>query len=336
MNSYRIYTKKTKGIDNTVWLIMILVMILSLLLLTSFLIERNKCIPFTFVITPKTDSGYFTEKNLSFSLSTSAKKITWDFGDGSPEKTGVYVSHEYHKAGNFTVKASIRPDCYEVVEIVVKKSPLDHSVGNEIIGPESVAVENETEFSCRVYANSWTWEVLDNPAIKPKNGKLGSSTFRFTKAGTYHVQVTLDDDRTKSYRKEIVVTDDRVVKRKTTDINDLKPIFTDQRGPKKEEPTQQEPEEQKTSIIQISPRSFKDKLNDVIADDNSSPSPDYFNQFLDYGQQTTVKIEGSTTTMSFNKFYAYLKNNGNLKIAEVKLDRNPEKKIMFIRVTFSN
>ena len=337
MNSQRIYERKVKGLDNTVWLFMFIIMLLSLTLLTSFLIERKKCIPFTFKITPKADSGYYTEKNLSFTLSTSAKTITWDFGDGTPEKTGVFVSHEYHKAGKFYVTASIKDGCDETQEITVFKSPLDLSTGKEVEGPESVAVEKDAEFSCTVYASSWKWEILDHPEIKAKTEKLGTAKFRFANGGTYYVQVTLDDDRTKSYRKEIVITDDRV-KRKPTDINDLKPIFTDQRGPKKEEPTQQqqEPEEQKTSIIQISPRSFKDKLNDVIADDNSSPSPDYFNQFLDYGQQTTVKFEGTTTTMSFNKFYAYLKNNGNLKIAEVKLDRNPEKKIMFIRVTFSN
>ena len=30
----------------------------------------------------------------------------------------------------------------------------------EIEGKGAVLVENEVEYSCRVYANSWTWEVL--------------------------------------------------------------------------------------------------------------------------------------------------------------------------------
>ena len=335
MNSIRIYNRKVKGLDNSVWLFMIIIIILSLLLLTSFLIERKKCIPFTFKITPNSDSGYYTEKTLSFSLSTSEKNIAWNFGDGTPQKSGIYVTHQYYKAGKYYVTASINQDCEESLEITVKKSPLDHSVGNEIAGPETVPVEKDVEFNCILYANTWTWEVRDHPEIKPKNEKLGSATFRFPNGGTYYVQVTLDNDRTKSYRKDIIVTDGRV-KPKPIDLDNIKPIFTDQRGPKKEEQTKEQPEEQKTSIIQISPRSFKDKLNDVIADDNSSPALEYFNQYLDYGQETTVKIEGSNTTMSFNKFYAHLRKNGNLKIAEVKLDRNPEKKIMFIRVTFSN
>ena len=68
-------------------------MVLSLFLLTSFLIGRTKCIPFSFAITPNSDSGYYAEKNLSFSLSVSAKNVIWDFGDGTAEKTGVYITH---------------------------------------------------------------------------------------------------------------------------------------------------------------------------------------------------------------------------------------------------
>ncbi|MEO6254445.1 MAG: PKD domain-containing protein [Ferruginibacter sp.] len=333
MNSYRIYTKKTKGLDSFVWLFMILVMILSLVLLTSFLIERRKCVDFTFVITPKTDSGYFTEKNLSFALSISAKKITWDFGDGSPEKTGVYVSHQYHKAGNYSVKASIPPDCYEIIDIVVKKSPLDHSVGNEIIGPESLPVEHEVEFNCRIYASSWTWEVIDNPGIKPINAKLGSTRFRFPNAGRYFIQVTLDDDRTKSFKKEVIVTDDRV-KRKPVEIDDIKPDFTDQRGPKKQETTQQ-PEVTKTGLIYISDKSFKDKLNDVIADDNLT-SLNSFDKYLFKGRETTVQIEGSNS-MSFARFYTMLQEKGDLKITGVILTRDPEDKLIvkFITVSLS-
>jgi PKD domain len=333
MNPKSIYERKMKGLDNSVWLFMCIIMLLSASLLTSFLVQRKKCIPFTFKITPKTDSGYYTEKTLSFSLSTSAKNVTWDFGDGTPEKTGVYVSHQYHKAGKFYVTASIKEGCDEVQEITVKKSLLDHSTGNEIEGPVTLSVEKEAEFYCIVYGSSWRWEVMDHPEIKPKSEKLGTAKFRFTTGGTYYIQVTLDDDRTKSYTKEIIITDDRVAKRKTTDINDIKPIFTDQRGPKKQDPVQPE-EQQKITINQISNRSFRDKLNDVIADDNSSPSLEFFNQFLDKGQETTVKIEGGAS-MSFNKFYAFLKQNGSLKITDAILTRDAEKRVMFITVTIS-
>ncbi len=334
MNSQRIYERKVKGLDTSVWLFMFVIMLLSLTLLTSFLIERKKCIPFTFKITPKADSGYYTEKNLSFTLSTSAKKVTWDFGDGTPEKTGVFVYHEYHKAGKFYVTASIKDGCDETQEITVYKSPLDLSTGNEVEGPESVAVEKDAEFSCTVYASSWKWEIMDHPEIKAKTEKLGTAKFRFPNGGTYYVQVTLDDDRTKSYRKEIVITDDRV-KRKPIDINDIKPIMTDQRGgPKKEEVTRQ-PEAATSSITFISNTSFKSKLTDVINDDASSPSLEYFNQFLDKGAATIVKLEGTADKqMNFSKFYSHLRSNGNLKIVDVKIERDTDKKVMFIRVIF--
>ncbi len=335
MNSKSIYERKIKGLDNSVWLFMCITMLLSMILLTSFLLDRKNCIPFTFKITPKTDSGYYTEKNLSFSLSTSAKNVTWDFGDGTPVKTGVYVSHEYHKAGKFNVTVSIKEGCEETQEITVKKSLLDHSTGNEIEGPVTIAIEKEAEFNCSIYGSSWRWEVMDHPEIKANTEKLGTAKFRFTNGGTYYVQVILDDDRTKSYTKEIVVTDSRV-KPKSTELNDIKPIFTDQRGLKKPEPTQQpqQPQETKTGITYISNKSFKDLLDGVISDDNSSKPLIYFDKFLNNGKETTVKIEGSSS-MSFNKFYNFLKNNGSLIITNVILARDPEQKVMFISVTFS-
>jgi len=334
MNSRRIYERKAKGLDISVWLFMFIIMLVSLTFLTSFLIGRTKCIPFTFKITPKTDSGYYTEKNLTFTLSTSAKKVTWNFGDGSPEQTGVFVSHEYHKAGKFSVTATIKDGCDETQEVTVIKNPFDHSTGYEVEAPESVAVEKDAEFRCSVYGSSWKWEVMYHPEIKPRTEKLGTAIFRFSNAGTYSVQVTLDDDRTKCYRREIVITDDRVAKRKTTDINDIKPIFTDQRGPKKEEPVQQV-EEQKTSIVQINAKSFKDKLNDVITEDNSHPL-EHFNQYLDNGPETTVNIAGEGGgTMSFRKFYSMLQKSGNKKVTNVIITR-VENRVKFITVTFSN
>ena len=159
MNARIIYTRKVKGLDNTVWFFMIIIMMLSLALLTSFLIGRTKCVPFTFVITPNSDSGYYTEKNLSFSLSVSAKNITWDFGDGTPVKTGVYVTHKYYKEGRYLVTAIIKEDCQETKEVIVRKSPFDHTIGNEIAGPESIGIGKDADFNCLVYANKWSWRA---------------------------------------------------------------------------------------------------------------------------------------------------------------------------------
>lgn len=333
MNAFRIYTRKVNGLDTTVWFFMIIVMLLSLILLSSFLINRTKCIPFSFVITPQSDSGYYTEKTLSFSLSVSAKNITWDFGDGTPVKTGVYVTHQYHKEGKYYVSATIKQDCEQGMEITVTKNPYDHAYINGIAGPGTIAVEKDAEFNCLVYANTWSWQVIDHPEIKTKTEKLGSATFRFLSGGTYYIQVTLDDDRTKSYRKEIMVTDGRI--KQTTPVisaaPDIKRLIKEERPPKEQEAPKT------TTILHITERSLKDQLNQVIADDNSSPLLQDFDQFLFDKGQTTVKITGGNK-MNFKQFYAYLKSNGNITITSVTIQRNPEDKsrIDFIVVSIGS
>lgn len=339
MNAHIIYTRKVKGLDNTVWFFMIIVMLLALVLLTSFLIGRTKCIPFTFVITPNSDSGYYTEKTLSFSLSVSAKNITWDFGDGTPVKTGVYATHQYHREGKYYVTASTREDCDATMEITVTKSPFDHTIGNEIAGPETVAVENEAAFSCLVYGNNWSWQVKDHPEIKFTDAKLGSAKFRFRNGGTYYIQVTLDDDRTKSYTKEIMVTDGRVRPAVPAILPspEIKRLIKEQPVVKEQEQTAAPvPVAVAVTTRYISEKSFKDQLNQVIKDDNSSPSLQDFDQFLYNKAKTTVKINGGSS-MSFNKFYEYLKLNGSLAVTNVMLQRDQvdKTKIDFIIVTIS-
>lgn len=337
MNARIILTRKVKGLDNTVWLFMLIIMLLSLVLLTSFLIGRTKCTPFNFVITPNSDSGYYTEKTLSFSLSVSAKNISWDFGDGTPAKAGVYVTHQYHKEAKYYVTATIKQNCVEGRFITVTKNPNDHTSGNEIAGPEIISVGKDVEFNCLVYGNKWSWQIIDHPEIKVSNEKLGSAKFRFPNGGTYYVQVTLDEDRTKSYRKQIFVTDGRIKPVTTTSINpplDIKRLIKEERPPKQIEQTE-EPVIA-TTVRYISEKSFKDQLNQVIKDDNSSPSLQDFDQFLFNKGQTTVKIS-SGNSMNFKKFYEQLKSNGNITVTAVTLQRNPEdkSKIDFIVVTIA-
>jgi PKD domain len=340
MNAHKIYTRKINGLDNTVWFFMIGIMLLSLFLLTSFLIGRTKCIPFTFAISPKSDSGYYTEKTLSFSLSVSSKSITWDFGDGTPVKTGVYVTHLYHKEGKYYVTASIREDCQETKEIIIKQNPFDHTTWNGIAGPETIPVGKDADFNCLVYGNVWSWQVIDHPEIKPGNEKLGNARFRFTDGGSYTIEVTLDNDRTKSYRKEIFVTDGRV-KNVTTTIApppvDIKRLVPEEKKTKEKEPIE-EPVKAVTNIRYIKEGTFKDYLNQVIADDNFSPLLQDFDQYLFKKGETPVKINGGNQ-MNFKKFYDYLKDKAkNMTITGVMLQRNQEdkSKVDFIVVTIGS
>jgi PKD repeat protein len=315
---------------------MIIISIFSLILLTSFLIERKKCTFFSFKITPNSDSGYFTEKTLYFSLSTSAKNITWDFGDGSDEKSGVYVSHQYYKAGKYFVRVSTNQDCDTAIEINIRKNPFDHTTGNELSGPETVEVEADVEFKCRIYADTWSWEVQDYP-IKARNEKLGSATFRFSKAGTYSIQVTLDNDRTKSYRKTIVVTDNRV-KPKPANLDDVKILLNDQRNKKDPTPVITEPTPTRTATM-VRKETFKNYLISVLNEVDSRPSQEDLYKFLFRREETEVKVKQTgqpIKSMKFNNFYTYLSASRNkISITDVKFMKDPDdpSKIDMIEVT---
>ncbi|MBL7702124.1 MAG: hypothetical protein JNM14_07735 [Ferruginibacter sp.] len=344
MNARLIYTRKFKGLDNAVWLFIIIVMLLSLILLTSFLIGRTKCIPFKVAVTPYSDSVYYTGKTIYFSSSVSAKHITWDFGDGTPGVQSVSASHQFHKEGKYYVSANMKEDCEQGITIIVKKNPYDHTSGNEIKGPEMIEAGKEAEFNCLVYGNTWSWEVIDHPEIKAYNDKtgnekLGSIKFRFTKGGTYYVQVTLDDDRTKSYRKEVFVNDGKV-KPATTIITpppvEIKRLINDNKKPTEKEEAV-EKVKTLTVIRYIKEGTFKDYLNQVIADDNFSPILQDFDQYLFKKGETPVKINGGSQ-MSFKKFYDYLKTKGNMAVTSVVLQRNQEdkSKVDFIVVTIGS
>lgn len=345
MNARIIYTRKFKGLDSAVWFFIAAIMLVALVLLTSFLIGRTKCIPFKVAVTPYSDSVYYTEKTIYFSSSVSAKHITWDFGDGTPAVQSVSASHQYHKEGKYYVVANMKEDCDQGITIIVKKNPYDHSSGNEIKGPEFIEVGKEAEFNCLIYGNTWTWQVIDHPEIKAyteKSGdeKLGSIKFRFNNPGAYYVQVTLDDDRTKSYRKEIFVTTDGKAKPVVnTPISappvDIKRLIKEDK--QKEQVLPEEPVKPVTTIRYIKEETFKDYLNQVIADDNFSPALQDFDQYLFKKGETPVKINGGSQ-MNFKKFYSYLKEKGNMSITSVVLQRNPEdkSKVDFIVITLGS
>lgn len=336
MNSHRIYTRKTNGLDHSVWLFVFILMFLSLGLLSFLWIDQSKCVPFTIKISPGDESKFYRGEPLIFNSSISGKKIIWDFGDETKIEKGAYVIHKFINPGKYFVKASINSDCDQIIkEVIILKSIEELDNEDKIVYTGNLIAGKEIEFSCNKIADSWTWFVKNEPGIKPRQHGEKANII-FPNAGIYTVQVSLNNDRNKSYFRDVVVSDNGVVKIKPIDINNIKRINTDNQGDTKKEENTPQPEAT-TSITYISNTSLKSKLIDVINDNASSPSLDYFNQFLDNGAATIVKLEGiADKQMNFSKFYTLLRKNGNLKIVDVKIDRDTEKKVMFIRITLSN
>lgn len=217
MNANRIYTRKILGLDNMVWMFMILIIIMAIGLLSYRLADRKECIPFTFnikAITMHTEGTFYTDETLSFSASLKTQNIQWDFGDNSRSETGQYVSHRFAKEGKYFITASTVPGCETIKEINVK-APLpappvfdstNVDAGEKIIGHTTTFTGTSEVFVCSEIGTSYDWAIVNRPTIRPKS--LGSTaSFLFPNAGKYTVQVTVDNDRNKRYFKDIIVQD---------------------------------------------------------------------------------------------------------------------------------
>ncbi|CAN5755812.1 hypothetical protein BH11BAC4_BH11BAC4_22280 [soil metagenome] len=219
MSNYNVYTKKAYGLDNKVWRVMLITIILSFGLLSYSLVSRKECVPVDFVIKALEDHGehiYMTGEELVFKVTSQTTDITWDFGDNRPKAYGNDVVHKYNTEGDFFVTAGTGRGCEKFQKITIRKAvdkekQSNIAPGTEIAGPTTSVVGRQETFFSLVTADSYEWSVSKMGGIKTE------ATFKLTfpVSGTYTVQVTLDHDRTKRYTKEIVVNDS--VKQKLID-----------------------------------------------------------------------------------------------------------------------
>ena len=257
MNANNIYTRKIKYLDNGVWRLMIGTMILSLGLLSFLWASSRKCIPFSFKISPSTDSIYYIGQPLSFEASTKKRNISWDFGDSTNEASEGFIAfHTYTRAGNYHVRAIIESGCdteqvIKVIDSLELNAEAIKGNGYTIPGKEEI-------YTCTKEFKTIKWQVIGYPGLKPVNpGKTAS--FHFPQPGTYTIQATLDDDRTKNFIKGVTVNGN-TPSPKPSPI-DIKQLVNPGPGPKiKEDPIQER------VINSISTTTFKGKLLGVLND----------------------------------------------------------------------
>lgn len=213
MNSQKIYTRKTLGLDNSVWWFMVPLMLVCVALLGYRLSDQKKCTPIDFTvkgIMTREKGVYYTDETVSFSSSVKSQNIEWDFGDQSKLEMGQYVTHRFSKEGKYFVTAGVGTQCASIKEVVVKNPPIQPVVmdssndGEKIIGRESIFSAIEEVYVCAAIGSTYDWVVENNPGIKPIG--LGSTAkISFPNPGKYTLQVTVDNNRDKRYYKEINV-----------------------------------------------------------------------------------------------------------------------------------
>lgn len=298
MNPSRIYTRQTLGLDNMVWLVMIMIIIFSLGLLSYKIIDKKECVAFTFKVrnlgSPH-DSVFYVGDILSFNASMASQDIDWNFGDNS-RTSGAYVSHVFLKEGSYLVTAKSKSLCSVVKEIIIK-APLPTIaaqsqifVTGKIIGNSNFTINTSQIFSYPDQVKSYEWSVQNHPDLGIKRGR--SVSFSFPYPGSYKIQVRLDSNFTKLDYLEVEVLDVTRSKSKIEDIPILIP-----RAPAPPSQTQPPANKEIDSIINkpkgnsikfIANKLFLTYLEDVI---NKTKQ---VSDFADYGisEKTPVVVNG--------------------------------------------
>jgi hypothetical protein len=307
MAANRAFTRQLFGLDYRVIRVMVAIIILAIGLVSYRLLDKKECTPVRFIIktiTPHTDSSYSAGESLSFIATSTGNEITWDFGDNSEKVTGQYVSHKYLSTGSFTVTATTGIACEAALKILVQlpselnKSNEPVTAGEEIIGPLLTQPGVEASFTCMVSADSYEWSIPNYP----KMIRTGSTAkFVFPAAGKFMVQVTLDNDRTKRYTKEITVEAPEAPKPLVPD--NIKPLV----------PEVQPLPDPRTFSVKVTDAVFAEYLGQVI--DKKMTAPD-FDKYLCYKGETKVVSNGDV--MTFNAFCEEISGKKRRKLIIMK------------------
>ena len=363
MKSERIYNKKSLGLDNNIWRVMLVMIIFSLGLLSYKLAEKKKCNPFTYRIKHSSlDSVFYVGEILQFSASVNNAEVNWDFNDNSEAGEGPVVTHKYSKPGKYNVTASIL-DCGNSQELTVITVPAPEmktdniSTDNKILGRSMTYEGTEEKFTCLAAANYYEWTVTNHPEKKYKvrNGPIAK--FEFSSAGKYTIQVELNHDRKKRYQKEVIVSSIVKSKPQNLDIKQLLPpnIRALNEGQKPQD--KKIPDVPVDHQVKLQPEKVSEKPieKEAEATDNSSNdkstkessghkflkiSDDIFKSLLERVQNgqmdlysfdrylcgggTTKVMENGDKLSSFHSLWQQLNSNKKLTISSVHLNRDAQ------------
>jgi len=213
----RIYSRNRMGMDNRVWLTLILTVILSAGLLGFRMATTEPCYDVRLSLKGVVDHPYmhhyFVGESIIFQAGMKhQQEVTWNFGDGSTIARGSKVTHSYHSEGNFLVTATVNGRCLQSVNVRISSLALATPEASSaavaapgvIIGKDFAAAGELAIYQTEAVAGAYEWTIENNAAFSPKAGNKVS--YSFTEPGSYVLKLKLDNDEAKVYRKAIVIS----------------------------------------------------------------------------------------------------------------------------------
>ncbi len=356
------------GLDRNVWIVMGIVCLLSTGLLGyTYINGKNDCtapeITINAMPTLK-ETDHFVNEPLTFKVQLAGgKKITWDFGDKSSREEGFIATHTFKNEGRYNVTATVNGLCENVARVHIKKMLAVHqdlsniSISERISGNLFPFLNKEEVYSYTGGASAYEWTVKNSTNFSTQTG--ATATFKFPVAGTYTIQLVLNNDPTKKGFKEItVVTPTRTL---ATDgavgsgapaklqklvipslppMPEVKRLVKQDKQPEKQPETQPEKQQERAAetteeaptrrVIFVRDEQFKSLLEAVITGQKSSAD---FDKYLVNGGDTKVRVNDGKTYKTFAQFCQEIKGK-KIVINSVELKRDENNAVQQISIDY--
>lgn len=325
-NGKHIFTKTQANIDTRVWLLLVIMGVLSTAVLAYKMINNVHCVPFD-IISKGYSAGkvhsYYLGNTIQFYTSAAGNNdVVWDFGDKGKAK-GDTVSHAFLHEGNFTVMAIVNGKCdatykLTIVRLEPAKSTSNVSMDNPISGAEVLYTNEPAAFSCVLAADTYEWSVLNSPEFPTQNTPTAS--FLFPIAGTRIIELKLDGDPNKVFRKNVQVLMKQSATDPTTPTPSEMPTVPVLPPPTPPDNSKEEKEPTKPKVMIIPNEEFVNLFNQVTTGDKDLQS---ITQYLCLAEKTKVLLNG-TEWDTVNGFVQkiYKKKRYDIKSVETVRDDN--------------
>ncbi|MBC7829329.1 MAG: hypothetical protein H7122_16390 [Chitinophagaceae bacterium] len=210
-----IYSRSFLGLDIKVWTTLLVVIFISILLFGFKIINNTSCISITVVtqgtMPHKQSNVFYVNESISFTASArNAKKVEWDFADGSSLESGAEKKHSFSAEGDYLVTVIVNGKCKEILPVAIKQRGANSNLLTGDNTPQSPIVGNSyatagaiETYRCNTQAAVYKWTIENSASFEEKLGQ--SVSFSFSDTGTYNLILQLDDDENKVWKQTIFV-----------------------------------------------------------------------------------------------------------------------------------
>lgn len=344
MNSSMLYTKRFLGLDINVWLPMLACIVFSLGLVGYRSLknpQEETCAAIDIFVNGRTSiENIAFDPNVPLTFRAPAlvrDEVKWDFGDGQDLQPGTSMIHVFASPGRYTVRAIVNNRCEYKKDVLIKDPGIIYrdSKGNiivPIVSDNSGKVGEEISFHTTLEAARYDWYIDNNPNYPIQQGNIVN--FKFNSQNTYTVVLVLDQDNTKKFTKQIIISEDKVNPAAGPQVIGqlikVERIIKDTPVVVSPKDTVVIPKPAPKTTKIISDEIFRSYMQSLICKELQL---DFFDQFLCEGSNTPVVINKSERK-TLAKFYEEVIKKKRIEIESVVAGRNENQCVVMLSIQY--